>query len=356
MFFYLALNLQNLYLILLGICFLVFLLIVVIVSISFIKYRTFLKFKKWESIVNDKITELIFEDEINLNLNKQFNELLIHKRFRNLCIEKIIETEKKFSGSIHQILHQFYENQNFKTDSIRKLSSSNYYVVAKGIQELTAMHVLEALPEIKALINHPKAIVYQEVQFSLVHFNGFDGLRFLNNFENILSNWQQLRLLNSITEVPNEKVEFLVNWLQSKNISVVVFSLKLIAKMQLIGLYPEVIKQIDDPNKDIQKEVFSTLQFLENEQTLNELTQRYSLKELEIKQIILNVLKNIKDRESIPFLKEQFNNEQDKTLKVLLAEVLSSYGEISFLKEVLNTQNQSNEMVLIINHALQEKI
>lgn len=354
MFFYLALNLHELYLTLLGICFLVFVLICIIVIVSFLKYRLFLKTKKWETIINNKIKELITEE--NSDNDSSFKNLLNNKNFRNLCIQKIIETEKKFSGAIHETLHRFYDECNFKSDSIKKLSDSNYYVIAKGIQELTAMKVKEALPKIESLIHHRKQIVYQEVQYSIVRFQGFNGLYFLDNFKRILSDWQQLRLLQAVSEVPEEKINSLKKWLTSENTSIVIFTLKLISKFQMISLYPEVIKLFNDNNLKIQKEVLFTIQMLENEKTLMQLTEAFENKEAEVKLVILKVIHNLRDKESIPFLKEQLIILKEVNLKILIAEILYSFGEITFLKDLSTSSNQSEELVKIINHALQEKV
>jgi hypothetical protein len=98
----------------------------------------------------------------------------------------------------------------------------------------------------------------------MVVFKGFEGLNFLNAFPYIISDWQKLRLLRSINQTPEDCTEIVNNWLQSSNSSVVIFTLKLVRKFQMLSSYQEVKKLLLHNSTEIRIQAVRSMQALEN--------------------------------------------------------------------------------------------
>lgn len=353
---YLSINLHELFLSLVGICLLLVALILVVIIISFIKYRDIIRHNFWGSIIDQKVADAIIHEAINDTQKGAFEKFLNIQAFRDLCIQKMIEAEKKFSGSIHAVIQAFYTKYAFKADSLKKMTVRKAFTVARGIQESTAMHADEALPSIEQFLKHKDPNVYEEAQYAMVTFKGFEGLQFLSNFKNILSDWQQLRLLRSIHELPEDKIDLVSEWMSSENYSVALFALRLAGQFQVIGLYLEVVSLLGHPEDEVRIQALKTLQVLENENTLDDIIQNFEDNNIEVQMEVIRLIKSLNDSKSLTFLKDQLLNSKSVSLKIAVAELLYTFREQAYLREVALFDSSDEELALIINHALQEKI
>lgn len=340
----------------------VVLLILVVILIGFIllfsvyKYRSLLNKQKWTSVIEHKITDTIVEGKISTQPDLAFAPYLKERSFRNLFLSVLVSSNNYFAGSAQNEVLGLFHSFGLENDAWRKIKQKSPYQISGGIQELTTMKVEEIMPDLLKLLNHPNKYVYQEVQYSLVNFKGFDGLFFLDNLETPLSDWQQLRLLKSIDKVSNVENVKVSNWLQSKNKSVVIFTLRFIAQNQLLFFYNDVLDLLTNPSTSIRKQVVITLQSLENKDTNTKLIEIFYNESFDIQQEIMKVLKLSKDIATLPFLKELLFKELDSRLKISAAEILLILNQGDFLKDTLYNQENSNNLTLIIKHALQEKV
>lgn len=353
---YLSINLHELFLSLVGICLLLVALILVVIIISFVKYRDIIRHNFWGSIIDQKVTDAIIHEAIDDTQKGAFEKFLNVQAFRDLCIQKMIEAEKKFSGSIHAVIQAFYTKYAFKADSLKKMTFRKAFTVARGIQESTAMHADEALPSIEQFLKHKDPNVYEEAQYAMVTFKGFEGLQFLSNFKNILSDWQQLRLLRSIHELPEDKRDLVSEWMSSENHSVALFALRLAGQFQTIGLYSEVVSLLIHPEDEVRIQALKTLQVLENENTLDDIIQNFEDNNIDVQMEVIRLIKSLNDPKSLTFLKDQLLNSRSVSLKIAVAELLYTFREQAYLREVALFDSSDEELALIINHALQEKI
>lgn len=218
------------------------------------------------------------------------------------------------------------------------------------------MNVEELLPKISTFLTHPSAQVYQEAQYAMVHFKGFEGLHFLNSISTKISEWQQLRLLISVTSIPENSSNSIKSWVESSNDSVIIFTLKLLRKFQVLPLYPTVIDLLDHPSIEVRVQAVQTLLSLENSSTIVHLMEVYPQQPLEVQKEILKVMKKSKDRCSVDFLKDQLLNTTDSGIKVYAAEALCSLEKQDYLMEVSKNETSSEELIQIIKYALQEKV
>ena len=208
-------------------------------------------------MIDEKISETIVNGRNNKITNPNFKKWLKNSNFRNLFLEKLVSTEKKFSGGAHQEIKQLFADYNLKQDALKKLKKKKSHLIAGGIQELTSMDYSAALAQISKFLHHPSPQVYHEAQYAMVVFKGFEGLNFLNDFPYIISDWQKLRLLRSINQMPEDCTEIVNDWLHSSNSSVIIFTLKLVRKFQMLSSYQEVKKLLLHNSIEIRVEAVS---------------------------------------------------------------------------------------------------
>ena len=333
----------------------VFLLIVVVLYYSFNQFRKLLAVRRWSTLIEDKVVSAVVNKGEVAN-DPDFKMFSQQTAFRNLFLEKLIESEKKFSGSAQKEIIGLYEDYHLEKESFCKLDQKQPHLFVGGIQELTAMKVEKAVPKIASFLNHPSVQVYQEAQYAMVNYKGFEGLRFLDETLHIISDWQQLRLLLSLTDIPQNAEASIEKWLQSPNDSVSIFTLRLLRKFQMLTHYPDVLPLMSHASQVVRIQAVQTLQSLENSFTTTDLTEGFSAQPLPVQLEIIRALMNSKDPQSAGFLKTQLLEHSAPGLRILAADCLIVLGFEKYLRQLLKDQDSSEELIQIIKHALQEKI
>ncbi|WP_293879159.1 MULTISPECIES: HEAT repeat domain-containing protein [unclassified Sphingobacterium] len=334
---------------------LVLLLIITVLGYSFYSYRILHNKQSWREIIEYKIMETIVGNDDRSDSDKEFAKHLKEPSFRALFLDVLVDSDRKFSGGAKQSINRLFRDFELEDEAWRKLRHRSGYLVAGGVQELAAMNVEAAIPEIMAKLNDPRTAVYQEAQYAIVSFKGYEGLGFLEHFDKPLSDWQQLRLLYSIHDIPEQSDLQVDHWINSTNDSVVIFTLRLIRKFRLMTLYTAVHNLLAHPSTMVRVQAVRTLQAIEHRGTIQQFIQSFDLQPLAVQNEILKAMKIAKSKESEHFLKELLWNHPQVSIKISAAEVLVVLGEEHYLQEVSQAGDTYDELRRIIKHALQEK-
>lgn len=333
----------------------VFILILVVLLKGLLQYRQFRNEKIWTKLIDKKVSEAIVYGKENTE-DKCFDAFESKTSFRDLFLDKLVASEKKFSGIAQHEIRDLFEDYDLKKEAIQKINQKKPYLIAGGIQELTAMKVVEMLPKIETFLSHKDPQVYLEAQYAVVSFKGFEGLEFLNSSTNIISEWQQLRLLLSVPNIPENCDETIKSWLASSNTSVVIFVLSLLRKFQMLSFYGIVLNLLGHPADEVRIHALRTLQSLENEHTALELMDVFPSQSNDVQLEIMKILKFLKDTRNRDFFDTQLMQNPEIGIKILSAEGLCALGEENNLRVILHDENSPEFLVQIIKHALQEKI
>jgi len=335
---------------------LVILLFVIVLLYNFREYTASVRTAGWLKVIDEKISGVIVYAEDEVPEHKQFELLSGNASFRNMLLEKLVDSEKKFSGSAKDKIRSLFKDYHLRNESVNKLKQKKPHLIARGIHELTVMDVDGAVPEISRFLSHPSVQVYQEAQYAMVRFNGFKGLQFLDTFPSRISEWQQLRLLLSIPVLPAGCEAVIEKWLDSINTTVVVFSFKLIRKFQLLALYPKIISLFSTSSTEVRIKAVQTLTALENPETVPYLAGIYDSQPEDVRMEILNAIRVSKDQCCTDLLKRELSESVHPGIKVNAAQALSELGHHEYLSALAGSENASEELTQIIKYALQEKV
>ncbi|MFD2553596.1 HEAT repeat domain-containing protein [Sphingobacterium tabacisoli] len=333
----------------------VLILVISVLIFSFFRYKSLQHRQSWTTIIQQKITEVIVDGAERLPKDTSFALYLKIPSFRRYFLSTLVSSERKFTGKAREEVSRLFKVFNLEAEAWKKMRSKRDYLIAGGIQELTAMRVEQALPQISELLKYPQRQVYQEAQYAIVSFKGFEGLFFLDELQHPLSDWQQLRLLRSIEEVPDTHFEHINKWLGSRNESVVIFTLRLIGQFQLLTYYQEVLMLLDHDMVTVRKHAVRILQNLENQSTVNQLLTVFDNQCIEVQLEILKALKASKSKQTELFLQEQLRSHPDIGIKISAAEALMVLEGQSYLRAIVTSPETSSQIIQIVNHALQEK-
>ena len=335
---------------------LVVILVIIVLIYNFIEYKESARTTAWSVIIDKKISEVIVYGDDEIPVNPQFNILALRKSFKIIFLQRLVESEKKFSGAAKNKIKDLFKKYNLREVAMNKLDQKKPYLIAQGILELTVMDHKEATSKISLFLSHPSQQVYLEAQYAMVRLKGFEGLNFLDTFLSKISEWQQLRLLLSISSLPEDADFAIEKWLKSSNDSAVVFTLKLIKKFQLLSFYSKIKELLSTSAVEVKIKSIQTLMSLENPETVAYLSAIYNDQPDDVRLEILRVIKFSKDHCCTYLLKRELFEGNTSGIKINAAQALYSLGYNEYLSDLANKEDMSEESVQIIKYALQEKV
>lgn len=273
---------------------------------SIYNFRLLSKKRIWTEIIEEEILKRIFEEQNNNDLIHVNN--LKSNQYKQLFIDKIKSALVSFHGKSKDQIINLISLYNFDQYLLKKLEAKNPYKIAQAIQEVTAMELEIALPKIKELINHPNPIVKEEAQYSLIKFLKFDGLEIINNTNYKLSEWQQIRLLSALTleqgiiqdytltdnqRFTEQQLDKIIEWLNSSNESIIIFTLKFIRKFQILELEKYLFNLLTTNNRKVVTQTIKTFTGINSLDIITPFIEFYPNQELEIQ---LELLKTLESR------------------------------------------------------------
>ena len=230
---------------------------------------------------------------------------------KNLLINELAETSKQFRGSTMDNIQWLFEKMELEKELLKNLNSNKWHKKAKAIQQLAYLHQKNRIEDIFPLVNHKNILVRREAQITIVKFTGFEGLEFLNVVRHPISEWQQLRLIQELSDHTSEKFGNISLWLQSKNESVVNFALHLVEIYRQYDYYDEVKECLSHSSLSICKRAVMTLSHINNETTPDLLINFFPGYDASLQIEILKILQADGNESHLPFLFSLINHPDD---------------------------------------------
>lgn len=241
---------------------------------------------------------------------------------RRYAIDLLVNAKRSLRGMAGENIVKLYLQLGFKKDSIKKFNSGNWHIKAKGIHELYMMDQHDMLMRIYRHTNSSNEYVRMEAQTAVLHFSGFDGLRFLDVVSTPISDWQQIKLLEQLKTITPKEMPGINNWLKSTNDTVVIFALKLAEVYQQFHAHEGAVAALSHKNEKIRIQAVKTLVKIADETTVGQLTEQYHKERFTNKLNILNNLTAIASDDNLEFLEAELDN-SNHFLKIAAANVIA---------------------------------
>ena len=255
---------------------------------------------------------------------KKAKRLMVNKTFRRLFTEELISAKKNITGSAAGNLKYLYHQLKLESFALKRLNRQHWHIKAKAIQELTLMDMRELESDLFVYTNDRNELVRMEAQVAVVQFNGFEGLRFLDTITYSISEWQQIKLLQKLSNLPPVHVE-IDGWLKSSNNSVVVFALKLARTYHRFEMHDIILSCLDHANPQIRLQAIHCLGEIYTDETSIHLISRFWREDLQHQLVMIKALQNIRSEKDNIFLTTLLSNDNYE-MKLSAARALASSG------------------------------
>ena len=302
---------------------------------------------------SDVIASFLFDDGFKLNKDSVLADLKSDFA-KEIFMKEIFSLASNITGDYIDKLKLLYIDLNLKEYSIKKSFDKAWHLKAQGFRELAMFNVTDINNEIEKHINDKNPILATEAEIALIKLLPEKQLEFISNLEVRLSNWDQLCIYNSLSTLDFNH-EIFLEWLKSKNISVVKFALKLIGVYKFYNGFDEVVKFLHHENEEVRNMAIITLSKLELEQTLEPLKNIFDNENYNNKITILEALSNIPEESNIEFLENKLMI-NDFKIRLAVAKTLVLQGEkgLSVANKYINSTDV--ELNKIVKHALDKRI
>jgi hypothetical protein len=241
-------------------------------------------FELEEPDVSNKI--LITELFGKKNLNKKFN--------RNLLRKELISLHRSYTGEFAEKLEKLFTLLGFEKDVLKKLKTRKWHIKARGLNEANEMNLKQFLPLVLSNINHKKSTIRIEAQVAHINLNRENPFAFFGKLVYPLSDLDHIRLHDVLMLYNRADVPLMGQWVNSPNIDIQIFALKMIGYYSQESEFELVIKSLDHQNTKVKIEAIRSLGKIASDQSLTVLSKLLENKN-NSEEILLEILTALKD-------------------------------------------------------------
>ncbi|MBN4085418.1 hypothetical protein JYT89_03650, partial [Flavobacteriaceae bacterium AH-315-B10] len=226
----------------------------------------------------------------------------------------------------------------------------NWYVIAKGIGELTRFNIEEAHDDVAKFINHPRKEVRNETKLYLVNLFRFEGLSFLNDLKTPLSEWNQVQLLEILHKFDDQQICDIKPWLKSTNDTVVLFALKLAKIYNQFEVKDVLIELLSHKEKEVRIFTIEVLTNLYGIEAKEMLKTNFNESSLEEQLCFFQMLEKLVVPSDEPFIEKHLFH-KDFEIQLLALKILKSINIDKFMKlNKMSSKKEAPAMFKFVNN------
>ncbi|ADV51370.1 hypothetical protein Celal_4128 [Cellulophaga algicola DSM 14237] len=277
-----------------------------------------------KNILAPLVSEFLFyqeqegsKDEKKSYIQKKvaIRELIKDPENEKVLTEILLDLKKDVSGDTRKQLFKLYKDLNLEIRAFEKLKSWKWQKISQAMFELTQMQVAESYSFISGFINDKRSVIRKQAEISSVTLDSKGISYFLDTTVYQISEWQQLKILEVLSNYEDFKPPRFYKWLTSKNKHVVLFSLRLIKHYDQDDSRGSIIALIRHRNSNIKLEAIHCIKQFYMEEAKPTLKAAFWHNKTNIKLAILDTLAEFGDKEEILFLLDVANKETNFTVK-----------------------------------------
>ena len=255
------------------------------------------------------------QNEEFVNAKVHLQELLKNPEHRKRVSEILMDIQTDLSGDTRQRLIKIYQDFGLHHDAIRRLKSWRWEIVCRGINELTQMQVTDAYTYIRRFVNDKRSIVRKQAQLATVALKPEGINYFLDTAKYKISEWQQLKLMETLHDLPEFTPPQFRLWLTSNNKDVVLFAVRLIKSFKQDDALDSLMKLVKHRDDKIKVEAIDCMRAFDFRKAVPLFKAIFWNCRSDVKLALLTAMGEMGTKEEIPFLKEVEKRASDYMIK-----------------------------------------
>ncbi len=275
----------------------------------------------------------------------QLKKSVNNRAKRKIIISALYNLMNQVSGEMSDAIKVLYYKTGLINFTLAKLSSKEWYKIARGIGDLTRFNIEEVHDKIEPFINHPKKEVNNAAKLYLVNVHRFKGLTFLDDLKTPLSEWTQVQLLETLQKFDDQQICDIKPWLCSKNDSVVLFALKLAQIYNQFEVKDTLIELLSHTSKKIRVFTIDVLTHLYGIEAKEMLKTNFNEISLEEQISFFGLLEKLVMPDDEPFVEKHLFHKNFE-IQLLALKILKSINLNKYMGISKSHRNQSNAAII----------
>lgn len=268
---------------------------------------------------------------------------------RKMLLAMVAESLPSLAGVAKTNLQFFAREAGLVDLAAAQLHSSTIANRINAVKHLGLLQATEYKKAMFRLTNAADKVLREEAQLAMVRLLGYTGLRFLKVLDKPLSEWQQVCLLQLMSEQKAPDFSRVDLWLQSSNETVQYFAVRLVCENSLFGHQDLLVKLLQSPSERLRLLVIKTLASVFDEFTSAHLIQHYPVAgSREEKLALIETIGAIADVPACDFIRSKMIGsagfEKFQLVKAWLRAGLAP-------EELLENSGDERETTIMISHA-----
>lgn len=259
------------------------------------------KKKEQENLLIDFLNSFLFDEDFekqkeieNFKKNHLNSELEI-----KVTIKEILQFHKNLKGESATALEELFLQLQLDVFILKDLDKNNWYDTARAIYALSELTIEVPVNNIEPYLNDPRDEVRQQSQLYFLKTAKTNPLQFLDKTKRPLTTWQQIYIENALKNYYEGPAPDFAQWLNHELISVVEFSIRLIARYNQFENIPKLVPFLKHAKESVKIEAIRSLRKLEYEELLGLVIPDFEKENLLIKKEILKTIKQLGNHDDL---------------------------------------------------------
>jgi len=277
--------------------FLTFCLVTFILGLRLFKNFRNAKKQKQENLLIDFLNSYLFDEDFekqkeieNFKKNHINTDLEI-----KVTIKEILLFHKNLKGESAVALEELFLQLQLDSFILKDLDKNNWYTSARAIYALSELTIEVPVNKIEPYLNDLRDEVRQQSQLYFLKTAKTNPLQFLDITKRPLTTWQQIYIENALKNFYEGPIPDFAQWLNHELISVVEFSIRLIARYNQFENIPTLVPFLKHEKESVKIESIRSLRTLGYEELLGLIISDFEQENLLIKKEILKTIKQLGD-------------------------------------------------------------
>ena len=309
------------------------------------------KYRRLRAYLQSNLMDFAFNHDLGA-----FANIACYRRRskRIILIDEIMKMQKDVSGEAYKSIRDTYIALQLDRVSNSKIMRRRWPKKIEGMREISDMDVRSALPIIDRYPASGNELLRSEAQIAIVRLNDKDPFYFLDNFNEHLTRFEQLKIFNIVNRY-NIAVPDFSRWFASQNNSVVKFSIKMAVLYNQGYAEKQLVKLLNHDNPEVRLEVYKAIGTLELVDCDKRLMDIYPDEFDYNKLAILQALQKIPDERQIGFL-ARVTDEANFDRQFEAVKALYQNGELGKIRLIKIENERDDNFKKIVKHVYDNRI
>jgi len=287
---------------------------------------------------------------------KGFKKIARNKFSRQILIKQIIDISLNLPPEAKLKLNKLYFFLGLLKDTKRKLDSFKWHKKVQAFKELSSLNIKIYNHKIEKCINSKNDTLRLESHIALVKLaddeNPFD---FLGDLDYHFSLWEQITLHQLMVEnqmnVPN-----FGKWVNSKNVDVVMFCLRMIREYNQVNNFDELDEVLHHENEKVRKTAIEVIGDLGLFSLFKPLKKMYKNETYDNSLEIIKTMGKQPVKSVMRFLQNVVDVEEDANLQIEAIKAIKNMGDDGKVRLEKMMNDDYKNYKIIIKHVLDDRI